>query len=69
MRPDVHRPSEIVPNDYEFVACEHVRGEDFDNALFGQSERQRIHAHMTRTGGHYSLTSTVGIATFAAAST
>ena len=43
MRPDVHRPSEIVPNDYEFVACEDVRGEDFDNALFGQSERQRIH--------------------------
>lgn len=54
MRTDEHRPSVINPADYEFVACEYVKIEDFGSAEFLKEERARIRAHMTRTGGNYS---------------
>ncbi len=54
MRTDEHRPSAINPADYEFVACEYIKIEDFGSAQFLQEERAKIRAHMTRTGGTYS---------------
>src|SRR4029077_9047638 len=45
-------PSEIVPADYEFIGCELVPGPFGPMGIPG--ERERIQAHMKRTGGHYS---------------
>lgn len=56
MRTDCHRPSEINPNDYSFVAFEYLprTGDVLGDALFLQGERMRIQAHMKNTGGRYS---------------
>src|SRR4029077_14660378 len=51
-RTDIHRPSEIVPADYEFIGCELVPGPFGPMGIPG--ERERIQSHMKRTGGHYS---------------
>lgn len=53
-RRDVHRPSAIIPADYEFVAVECVKIHDLGDCLMLQEERARIRAHMARTGGTYS---------------
>lgn len=53
-RTDVHRPSVINPADYEFVAFEYLKTDDFGAAAFMISERALIRAHMNRTGGNYS---------------
>lgn len=53
-RTDVHRPSAINPDDYEFVAVEHVKIESFSDVEVVRQERERIRAHMARTGGTYS---------------
>lgn len=55
-RHDIHRPSALVPADYEFVAFECLRQEG-DLAGWAEAtldERARITAHMNRTGGTYS---------------
>ena len=54
IRTDVHRPSEIVPSDYEYVAQEYLKVEDLGTALFLEAERARIKRHMEKTGGTYS---------------
>jgi hypothetical protein len=54
MRTDIHRPSQIEPADYDFVAFECLKIEDFGDAQFLAAERARIRAHMGRTGGTYS---------------
>jgi hypothetical protein len=56
-RTDIHRPSAVNPEDYEFVAMECVPGafEGDIEACYAQIEaRERIRAHMAATGGTYS---------------
>jgi hypothetical protein len=53
-RTDTHRPSQINPEDYEFVAFEYLKIEDISDAQFLMSERARIRAHMECTGGQRS---------------
>ncbi|MFZ0708717.1 MAG: hypothetical protein WAM53_01625, partial [Terrimicrobiaceae bacterium] len=52
-RTDIHRPSAIIPADYEFVACELVPG-PFGAPMALLPERERIRKHMEATGGTYS---------------
>lgn len=53
-RIDAHRPSAIIPADYEFVAFEYLRTDDIADAMFLRQQREMIRDHMTRTGGTYS---------------
>ena len=53
-RQDEHRPSAIVPDDYEFVGQECMKIDDLSDCLALQAEREAIRAHMDRTGGSYS---------------
>lgn len=53
-RTDQHRPSAIVPTDYDFVGFQYLRVDDLGSAMFLQSERLRIQEHMARTGGERS---------------
>ena len=54
MRTDIHRPSVIAPEDYEYVAQEHMKISDLGDCLAIQAERKIIEQHMARTGGTYS---------------
>lgn len=53
-RNDVHRPSEIKPEDYEWVAVEYMRTDDIASCGALQEERRRIREHMASTGHTYS---------------
>ena len=58
-RTDIHRPSAIIPTEYEWVAYELVPigrfgGDILADCAFLQDERARIARHMARTGGKYS---------------
>jgi len=52
IRNDIHKPSVIIPENYEFVAFEYL-GSNVDNVDI-QIEREQIYEHMKRTGGTYS---------------
>jgi hypothetical protein len=52
-RKDAHRPSEIIPQDYEFVAQEYMKLNSFGDCVVMQQERAKIKAHMAKTGGNY----------------
>jgi len=51
---DVHRPSVIDPSDYEYVSMECIKIESLGDCHFIMSEREKLRAHMARTGGKYS---------------
>ena len=54
-RTDIHCPSKIDPQDYQFVAFEFIpTGSDIGACIFLQQQREIIRAHMARTGGKYS---------------
>ncbi len=53
-REDVHRPTAIIPEDYEFVALECIKIESIGDCFALQAQRERLRAHMARTGGTYS---------------
>jgi len=55
-RTDIHRPSAIIPSEYEWVGFECVpsTGDALADVDVQLSERARIRAHMARTGGTYS---------------
>ena len=50
-RTDIHRPSAIIPADYEYVCCEYTRG-DYDYAPALSAERNLFNRHQHSTGGH-----------------
>jgi hypothetical protein len=57
MRKDIHRPSEIIPSDYDYVAVWTMNIQGFSEAEFIIKERAICKAHMEHTGGtlrHYS---------------
>lgn len=53
-RADIHRPSAIIPADYDYVACAYLKVEDLGSALVLKHERTVLEKHMARTGGKYS---------------
>ena len=53
-RTDCHRPSAIVPADYEYVGIEFMKIESFGDCVVIDQARAVVKAHMGRTGGTYS---------------
>lgn len=53
-RTDVHRPSAIKVDEYEWVCFEFIKIESLGDCFVIQEERARLRRHMERTGGTYS---------------
>lgn len=52
-REDVHRPSIIIPADYEFVAFDYLRIETIEGCRTLEAARAAKSLHFARTGGRY----------------
>jgi hypothetical protein len=53
-RTDIHRPSVINPDEYEFVAFEYIKVNGLGDAIALKAQRDIIAEHMRLTGGKYS---------------
>ena len=53
-RTDIHRPSVIEPDEYEFVCFDYMGTADLGAVLSLAGERAAFRDHMARTGGRYS---------------
>lgn len=60
MRNDIHTPSQIIPEDYQYVAVWTMNIQGIGQAEFILRERAIIKAHMARTGGEYAVVNTTG---------
>jgi len=59
-RTDAHRPSQIIPSDYEYVAVWTMNIQGFGDAQFMLQERETVRRHMERTKGNYAHVNTTG---------
>ncbi len=50
-RIDIHRPSQVIPSDYEFVAVEVMKIECLGDCYALKAHREEIRQHMAKTGG------------------
>jgi hypothetical protein len=60
LRQDIHKPSAIIPDDYEYVAESFMKVEGLGDALCLKEQREIIAAHRERTGGSYAQVETSG---------
>jgi hypothetical protein len=60
MRNDIHRPSAIQPEDYEYVAVWTMNIQGFGDCRFMMRERETVKRHMDRTSGTYANVVTTG---------
>ena len=53
-RTDCHAPKNIVAEDYQFVAFDHMKIECIEDCKYALQQREAIQRHMEETGGTYS---------------
>jgi len=54
IRTDIHKPSSIDVNDYQFVALGHAKIQTLGDCYLAEQNREILWQHMARTGGNYS---------------